>query len=201
RRTRSPARPRRGAARLAPAAHRSATPARSHRRRRRGRSTAAQRTSADAPRANRRSHRRTVVVGRRDRPRGAAPRVHGARASTAPAGGGAGTAAMAWVTWRQHRLQLVVGAGLIGAVALSLLISGLPIRTAYHRHALATCLPPTTRSGCDLIVHHFTSEFANSVRAVRYLALLPAFIGVFVGAPLLAREFEQGTFRLAWTQT
>jgi hypothetical protein len=108
---------------------------------------------------------------------------------------------MAWVTWRQHRLQLLVGAALLGAVALAVLISGLPIRTAYHRHALATCLPPTTRSGCDLIVHHFTSEFANSVRAVRYLALVPAFIGVFVGAPLLAREFEQGTFRLAWTQT
>jgi hypothetical protein len=108
---------------------------------------------------------------------------------------------MAWVTWRQHRLQLVVGAGLLGAVALGVLISGLPIRTAYHRHALAACLPPTTRSGCDIIVRHFTSEFANSVRVVRYLALLPAFVGVFVGAPLLAREFEQGTFRLAWTQT
>jgi hypothetical protein len=108
---------------------------------------------------------------------------------------------MAWVTWRQHRLQLFVGGGLLAVVALGVLISGLPIRTAYHRHALATCLPPTSRSGCDLIVHHFTSEFANSVRVVRYLALLPAFVGVFVGAPLLAREFEQGTYRLAWTQT
>jgi ABC-type transport system involved in multi-copper enzyme maturation permease subunit len=32
------------------------------------------------------------------------------------------------------------------------------------------------------------------------LQLLPALIGAFVGAPLLAREFETGTFRYAWTQ-
>jgi ABC-type transport system involved in multi-copper enzyme maturation permease subunit len=30
--------------------------------------------------------------------------------------------------------------------------------------------------------------------------VLPAIIGVFLGAPLLAREFEHGTLRFAWTQ-
>ena len=29
--------------------------------------------------------------------------------------------------------------------------------------------------------------------------LLPGLIGVFVGAPLVARELESGTFRFAWT--
>jgi ABC-type transport system involved in multi-copper enzyme maturation permease subunit len=28
---------------------------------------------------------------------------------------------------------------------------------------------------------------------------VPAVIGVFVGAPLIAHELESGTFRLAWT--
>lgn len=32
------------------------------------------------------------------------------------------------------------------------------------------------------------------------MQILPALIGVFVGAPLLARELETGTFRFAWTQ-
>ena len=32
------------------------------------------------------------------------------------------------------------------------------------------------------------------------LMILPGLIGVFVGAPLVAREFESGTFRFAWTQ-
>ncbi len=31
--------------------------------------------------------------------------------------------------------------------------------------------------------------------------LAPAVIGIFWGAPLIAREFEAGTFRLAWTQS
>jgi hypothetical protein len=29
----------------------------------------------------------------------------------------------------------------------------------------------------------------------------PAVIGIFWGAPLIARELETGTFRLAWTQS
>jgi hypothetical protein len=32
------------------------------------------------------------------------------------------------------------------------------------------------------------------------LQLMPALIGAFVGAPVLARELETGTFRFAWTQ-
>lgn len=107
---------------------------------------------------------------------------------------------MAWVTWRQHRLQLLFGLGLLGALALAAAISGLPVRSAYHREPLTSCLPPTTRSGCDLIVRHFQAQFSDGLRFVRYLAFFPALVGVFVGAPLLAREYEQGTFRLAWTQ-
>jgi hypothetical protein len=108
---------------------------------------------------------------------------------------------MAWVTWRQHRLQLLVALSLLAAVAAAALVSGVPILAAYHRDAIASCLPPATRSGCDLIVLHFQSQYGGSVEVARYLILLPAFVGIFVGAPLLAREFEHGTYRLAWTQT
>jgi hypothetical protein len=107
---------------------------------------------------------------------------------------------MAWVTWRQHRLQLYIGLVFLGVLAFVALVSGLPVRSAYHREALSSCLPPTTRSGCDLIVRHFQAQFTDGLRIVRYLVFFPALVGVFVGAPLLAREYEQGTFRLAWTQ-
>jgi hypothetical protein len=108
---------------------------------------------------------------------------------------------MAWVTWRQHRLQAFATAGLLGLLAAAALVTDLPIRAAYHRHALSSCLPPTTRSGCDLIVSHFRAEFGARLDVVRYLVVLPALAGVFVGAPMLAREFEHRTLRLAWTQT
>ena len=105
------------------------------------------------------------------------------------------------MTWRQHRLQLVFGLGVIVAAALAALITGLPMRSAYHQHVLSSCLPPSSRSGCDLIIRHFESQYAGPVRAARYLIVLPALVGLFVGAPLLARELEHGTHRLAWTQS
>jgi ABC-2 family transporter protein len=106
---------------------------------------------------------------------------------------------MAWVTWRQHRSQLLVAAGLLFALAVAALATSLPVRDAYHRQALASCLPPSARPGCDLIVAHFRSEFGALAQVGRYLFLLPA-LALLIGAPLLAREFEHGTIRLAWTQ-
>jgi hypothetical protein len=107
---------------------------------------------------------------------------------------------MAWVTWRQHRSQLVAVFGLLVVLAAAALGTDLPIRAAYHRDALSGCLPPAARSGCDIIVRHFQSQFDSWVAAVRGLAVLPALAGLFVGAPLLARELEHGTHRFAWTQ-
>jgi len=107
---------------------------------------------------------------------------------------------MAWVTWRQHRAQLVGAVGLLVALALAALITRLPIQSAFNRDSLSACLPPAARTGCDLIVPHFENEFAGWVAAVRGLAVLPALAGLFVGAPLLARELEHETHRFAWTQ-
>ncbi len=162
---------------------------------------APQRAPDDAARTAQRPRRRPFVVGRRDRARGPPARLHGARAPARPDGAGEGAAAMAWVTWRQHRHQLLIGLALIVGLALAALVTGLPMRTAYQREALSSCLPPTARSGCDIIVRHFQSEFGSRVDIARYLILLPALVGMFVGAPLLARELEHGTHRFAWTQS
>ncbi len=107
---------------------------------------------------------------------------------------------MAWVTWQQHRAQLLVGLGLLGALALAALSTHIPIAAAYRRDALPDCLPPSAGAGCGLLVARFQQEFGGWATAVRGLGVLPALAGLFVGAPLLAREFEQGTYRVAWTQ-
>jgi len=107
---------------------------------------------------------------------------------------------MAWVTWRQHRLQLAAVSGLLVALAAALVGSHVPIGSAYHRDALSSCLPPSSRSGCDILVRHFQDEFSGLTATVRGLAVLPVLAGLFVGAPLLARELEHGTHRFAWTQ-
>ena len=52
---------------------------------------------------------------------------------------------MAWVTWRQHRLQLLVGLGVLAAIGLAAAATGFGIRSAYERQELASCVPPATR--------------------------------------------------------
>lgn len=107
---------------------------------------------------------------------------------------------MAWVTWRQHRSQALVTLGLLVGLAAAAVLTHLPIGSAFDRDSLSACLPPAARTGCDLIVPHFEGQFGGLVTATRFLALLPLLSGVFVGAPLIARELEFGTYRFAWTQ-
>jgi hypothetical protein len=107
---------------------------------------------------------------------------------------------MAWVTWRQHRAQLFGALGLLAALAAAAFGTHLPIQAAYHRDTLSNCLPAGSRSGCDIIVRHFESQFDSWAAALRGVAVLPALAGLFVGAPLLARELEHETHRFAWTQ-
>jgi hypothetical protein len=108
---------------------------------------------------------------------------------------------MAWLIWRQHRAQLSLALLTLGLVGIAALALGVPMYDSFHREAVSSCLPPAARSGCDIIVHHFESQFGSAIRATRYLSLLPALVGLFIGAPLLTRELEHGTHRLIWTQT
>ncbi len=83
---------------------------------------------------------------------------------------------MIWTTWRQHRPEALAGlAAVAGAAALLLAASG--------QGALS--------SGANAVMGAFV---------VIALGVLPAVAGVFLGAPLLARDLEQGTWRLVWTQ-
>jgi hypothetical protein len=105
---------------------------------------------------------------------------------------------MAWVTWRQHRLALAGAVALFGAAAAYLLVTGLPIHDAYA--AVAGCRPASSNV-CQQVVNDFLRTYAPGVGVTfGLLQAIPALIGAFAGAPLLAREFETGTFRYAWTQ-
>src|SRR5258708_6601951 len=105
---------------------------------------------------------------------------------------------MVWVTWRQHRLALAGVVALFGAAAAYLLVTGLPMHDAYA--PVAGCRP-TGSDLCNKAVNDFLRTHAPGVGVTfGLLQAIPALIGAFAGAPLLAREFETGTFRYAWTQ-
>ena len=108
---------------------------------------------------------------------------------------------MLWVTWRQHRAELAAAVLLLLAVAVPLIVNGLAVREAYHADGVAACVGDPTRPGCAVIVERFTGHHAEWGQRMLWFAFVPLLVGVFVGAPLLAREFEHGTWKLAFTQS
>ncbi|MEV4399461.1 ABC transporter permease subunit [Nonomuraea sp. NPDC049607] len=108
---------------------------------------------------------------------------------------------MLWLTWRQHRTQLLVTVAALAVLGSVLLINGLGAAGFAAQHApAADCVADTPECSAYLV------EMNERIRPVGELLswlplLAPAMIGAFWGAPLLAREFEQGTHQLAWTQS
>ncbi|MGE5291899.1 MAG: hypothetical protein ACM3ML_32885 [Micromonosporaceae bacterium] len=105
---------------------------------------------------------------------------------------------MVWVTWRQHRFALAGAIVLLASLSLVLLVSGLKVRGTYSSLGLGSC---HGAARCQGLRNLFAGEyFTWALQAPRFLEFVPALIGAFIGAPLLAREFETGTFRFAWAQ-
>jgi len=103
---------------------------------------------------------------------------------------------MAWITWRQHRFALAGVAVLLDGLALYLWIIG---RQLHHAYAAAISCHPAGSAACVDAVVNFNG--LNRFLLGGYVVQpVPALIGAFVGAPVVAREFETGTFRYAWTQ-
>ena len=105
---------------------------------------------------------------------------------------------MAWVTWRLHRTMLIGALLMLSAAAAYLLVTGLDMHHGYA--AVTACRPASSdacleRSGAFFAAHWQTADFT-----LELMSLLPALIGAFAGAPVLARELETGTFRYSWTQ-
>ncbi len=105
---------------------------------------------------------------------------------------------MAWVTWRQHRFALTGVAALLGAWAVYLWLTGLQL---HHAYAAATACRPASSIACGNMIADFNDTYGSRAAGIAaLLQVVPALIGAFVGAPVLARELETGTFRYAWTQ-
>jgi hypothetical protein len=104
---------------------------------------------------------------------------------------------MMLVTWLQHRGALIGAATVFGAVALYLGVMGLII---HHAWAASLACHPASSLTCQEQANGFGDAWHSGATIAFPLQLLPALIGAFVGAPVLAREMETGTFRYAWTQ-
>lgn len=103
---------------------------------------------------------------------------------------------MAWVIWRQHRIALAGVTVFLGGLAVWVWLAGLQLHHAYA--AAAACHPASSPACADLITRF--NSMNHALVGGYVLQVVPALIGAFAGAPVLARELETGTFRYAWTQ-
>jgi ABC-type transport system involved in multi-copper enzyme maturation permease subunit len=105
---------------------------------------------------------------------------------------------VSWLTWRQFRGQAAVAAGCLAILAVVAALTGWHLAHLYDT-TVATC---HRYRDCSTV----TSAFLRNDSTLRtWLGVLvvvgPGIIGIFWGAPLVARELETGTYRLAWTQS
>jgi ABC-type transport system involved in multi-copper enzyme maturation permease subunit len=103
---------------------------------------------------------------------------------------------MTWVTWRQHRTALTGVAVLLLALTACFSVGGLRL---HHAYAAAISCHPASSFACGDLVNRFNGLYGFLENGF-ILQVVPALIGAFVGAPVLARELESGSFRFAWTQ-
>jgi ABC-type transport system involved in multi-copper enzyme maturation permease subunit len=110
---------------------------------------------------------------------------------------------MIWVSWRQYRSQAIGCLVVLIALAVYAVIESTSMRSAFSHDDLAGCLARSQGTGCPGGVTAFMNEFGSEVNIAFWSVALivPGLIGVLVGAPLIARELEYGTWRLAWSQT
>ena len=101
--------------------------------------------------------------------------------------------------WLQSRTQTMVAfAGLLVVAAIALLTG--PHLVDLYNTIIAPCAINDACSGTTI------NLFLGNHRQLRgwldiLVMVVPGVLGVFWGAPLVAREYESGTYRLAWSQS
>lgn len=106
---------------------------------------------------------------------------------------------MTWLMWRQHRAEALALAIFVGILAAVLVVLGRPMHALFPLGS-AHCLTPPLDHGCRAALTQLQQDYGYSTTVLILLNFAPYAIGGFLGAPLLARELEAGTWQLAWTQ-
>ena len=103
---------------------------------------------------------------------------------------------MIWQTWRQHRAEAAVAAGVVAALVVAMVVVGITARDRARGLGVDTCA-----GGCAGALTTLHRDFHSIPPFIAALIAIPLLAGMFWAAPLVSREYEAGTHRLAWTQS
>jgi ABC-type transport system involved in multi-copper enzyme maturation permease subunit len=121
---------------------------------------------------------------------------------------------MTWLTWRQFRAQAITALAALALFAILLAVTESHLASLYQASGIAGCHADSCARLASTFLVRLSSGTgfsllpvgANAYVIVYFLSILvvlaaPAIIGIFWGAPLIARELETGTSRLVWNQS
>jgi hypothetical protein len=109
---------------------------------------------------------------------------------------------MMWLTWRQFRVPALVTIAFLAVFAVILGVTGVHLHHLYsvYKVNLATCRK--ANDDCDSLVNTFLNNDHHLFQWLgTIMVAVPGVIGIFWGPPLIGRELETGSHRLAWTQS
>lgn len=100
-------------------------------------------------------------------------------------------------TWLQFRLQSIIAAATLVVLAIVMVVTHPHVMDVYNS-TVVTCKVHYDCSNASTVF--LKTDIAVYTVISLLLMIAPVLIGMFWGAPMLAREFESGTVRLLWTQ-
>jgi hypothetical protein len=104
-----------------------------------------------------------------------------------------------WLSWRQQRTETVLSAAIVVLLAALFIPAGFHLESFYDHGGVAHCLAGKTVA-CGQTLAEFGNRAGILRSVVPWLTLLPGMIGVALATPIVL-DLENGTYRLAWTQS
>jgi hypothetical protein len=101
--------------------------------------------------------------------------------------------------WLQSRTQAAVAFAALAILAVALVLTG-PHLAHLYSTLIAPCIGDGSCSPTTIELFQRNHRLLRGWLGIG-IVVVPGLIGIFWGAPLVARELEAGTFRLAWTQS
>ncbi|WP_444947760.1 ABC transporter permease subunit [Micromonospora ureilytica] len=110
---------------------------------------------------------------------------------------------MIWMTWRQFRIPTLATGGLLLVVLGGLALTWAEVTELATQTGYTGCQGDACRVAGEDFLQALQPGWASEfhIAAIGALYLLPALLGIFWGAPLVARELESGTYRMVFSQS
>jgi hypothetical protein len=106
-----------------------------------------------------------------------------------------------WLSWRQQRTETLITAAILTLLTVAFVPAGIHAADLFVQQHVARCIDRHTQA-CGFAVGNYvlSTGFLRGLLDSGWFNLIPGLIGVALATPIL-QDLENGTARLAWTQS